>query len=206
LGRTELSRIVEIDRKERINVLYDQHGTQLVARRGSWSAKAWHTDGHGEHSVEAKVHELQHYVERGGVELGALASGRLVAIGVVEPHLRPGTAQLAFLHVSAPWRAAGIGSRLSEQLEQIARTAGDSDIVVSRRYRRTPCGSTSVAALSPWRIRWPSCSNASPKTCICARCLARSSDLSRARWWEFTSAASAACTPSSQRTPQSSVS
>ena len=28
-----------------------------------------------------------------------------------------------------------------------------------RRHRRTPCGSTSVAAFSPWRIRWPSCSN-----------------------------------------------
>ena len=28
-------------------------------------------------------------------------------------------------------RATGIGSRLSEQLEQIARTAGDSDMVVS---------------------------------------------------------------------------
>ena len=46
-------------------------------------------------------------------------------------HLRPGIAQLAFLNVSAPWRATGIGSRLSEQLEQIARTAGDSDMVVS---------------------------------------------------------------------------
>ena len=32
---------------------------------------------------------------------------------------------------SAPLRATGIGSRLSEQLDQIARTAGDSDMVVS---------------------------------------------------------------------------
>jgi GNAT superfamily N-acetyltransferase len=56
---------------------------------------------------------------------------QLVGIGVVVPHLRPRIAQLAFLHVSAPLRATGIGSRLSEQLEQIARTAGDSDMVVS---------------------------------------------------------------------------
>jgi hypothetical protein len=40
LGRTELSRIIEIDRRERINVLCDQHGTQLVARHGNWSASA----------------------------------------------------------------------------------------------------------------------------------------------------------------------
>jgi hypothetical protein len=59
LCRTALSRVVEIDRRERINVLYDQHGTQLVARHGNWSASAWDPDGQGEHSVEAKVHELR---------------------------------------------------------------------------------------------------------------------------------------------------
>jgi GNAT superfamily N-acetyltransferase len=131
LGRTELPRVVEIDRSERINVLYDQHGTQLVARHGNWSASAWDTDGHGKHSVAAQVHALQYHVDKGGIALGAFASGRLVGIAVVVPHLRPGIAQLAWLHVSAPWRAMGIGSRLSEHLEQIARTAGDFDIVVS---------------------------------------------------------------------------
>src|SRR5205807_2370927 len=129
LGRTELSRVAEIDRSERINVLYDLQGTQLVARHGNWTASAWNPNGHGEHSAEAKVHELQRYVDNGGVALGALANGRLVGIGVVVPHLRPGIAQLAFLHVSAPFRATGIGSRLSEHLEQIARAAGDSEIV-----------------------------------------------------------------------------
>ena len=50
---------------------------------------------------------------------------------IVVPHLRSGIAQRAFLHVSAPWRATGIGGRLCEQLEQIACSAGDSDMVVS---------------------------------------------------------------------------
>ena len=131
LGRTELSRVVEIDRREHIDVLYDQHGTQLVARHGNWSAPAWDPDGHGDYSVEAKVHTLEHYVDTGGIALGAFASGRLIGIGVVVPHFRPRIAQLAFLHVSAQVRATGIGSRLSDTLEQIARTAGDSDIVVS---------------------------------------------------------------------------
>ena len=131
LRRTELSRVGEIDRTERIDVLYDQHGVELVARHGNWSAPAWDPDGHGEHSVEAHVHTLEHYVDTGGIVLGAFASGRLVGVGAVVPHLRPRIAQLAFLHVSAPFRAAGIGSRLSEQLEQVARTAGDSEMVVS---------------------------------------------------------------------------
>lgn len=131
LDRSELSRVGEIDRAERIDLLYEQHGTDLVARHGTWSASAWDPGGSGEHSVEAKVQELQRYVDRGGIPLGAIAGGRLVGIGVVVPHLRPGIAQLAFLHVSASWRGAGIGSRLCAQLEQIARTAGDADMVVS---------------------------------------------------------------------------
>lgn len=131
LERSDLSRIREIDRTERIEVLYDQQGTQLVERHGDWSAPAWDADGQGEHSVGAKVREAQHYLDRGGVALGAFADGRMVGIGIVVLHLRPRIAQLAFLHVSAPWRATGIGTRLCDQLEQIARAAGDSDMVVS---------------------------------------------------------------------------
>jgi GNAT superfamily N-acetyltransferase len=131
LGRTELSHVIEIDRRERIDLLYAQHGTRLVARHGNWSASARDPVGHGEHSVEAQVHALQHYVDDGGIALGVLSGGRLVGTGVVVPHLRPGIAPLAFLHVSAPLRATGIGSRLSEQLEKIARTVGDNHMVVS---------------------------------------------------------------------------
>jgi GNAT superfamily N-acetyltransferase len=131
LGRAELARVGEIDRRERIDVLYDQHGARLVARHGSWSASAWDPDGHGEHSVAAQRHALEHYVDSGGIALGAFAGGRLVGIGVVVAHLRPGIAQLAFLHVSAPWRATGIGRRLCEELDEIARAAGDADMVVS---------------------------------------------------------------------------
>ena len=40
-------------------------------------------------------------------------------------------AQLAWLHVTAGRRDAGIGRRLSEALEAIAREAGDERIVVS---------------------------------------------------------------------------
>jgi GNAT superfamily N-acetyltransferase len=138
LARSELARVAEIDRAERIDVLYEQHGTELVARQGDWSAAGWDPDGHGEHSVEARVRELHQLVAHGGIPLGALAGGRLVAIGVVVPHLRPRIAQLAFLHVSAAWRGAGIGTRLAAQLEQIARSAGDSEMVVSA----TPSGNT----------------------------------------------------------------
>jgi GNAT superfamily N-acetyltransferase len=131
LDRIELPRVAEIDRRERIDVRYDQQGTQLVERHGDWSAPAWDPDDVGEHSVGAQARALEHYLDRGGIALGAFAGELLVGIGVVVPHVRAGIAQLAYLHVSAPFRSTGVGRRLSEELERIARTTGDADIVVS---------------------------------------------------------------------------
>jgi GNAT superfamily N-acetyltransferase len=131
LARGELSSVAEIDRTERIDLIYEQRGTELEERRGNWSSPAWDRNGHGEHSVEAQRRALEHYVDAGGIALGAFSEGRLVGIGVVVPHLRPKIAQLAFLHVSAAFRARGVGRRLSDELDLIARDAGDTEIVVS---------------------------------------------------------------------------
>jgi GNAT superfamily N-acetyltransferase len=131
MGSNELLRVAEIDRHERIDMLYEQRGTQLVERHGRWDAAGWDPDGTGEHSVAAKVREAQQYMDDGGVVVGAFADDRLVGIGIVVPHLRPQIAQLAFLHVSAPFRKTGVGSRLSDQLDQIARDLGATEMVVS---------------------------------------------------------------------------
>jgi len=138
LSRAELSSVAEIDRAERIDIIYEQHGTELEERRGNWTSPAWDPQGHGEHSVEAQRQAVERYVDAGGIALGAFSEGRLVGIGVVVPHLRPEIAQLAFLHVSAAFRATGIGRRLSDELDLIARDAGDTEIVVSA----TPSGNT----------------------------------------------------------------
>lgn len=131
LERTELSRIGEIDRTERIGVLFEQHGIELVARQGSWNASAWDPEGHGEHSVDAQHRALAHYADAGGIGRGAFSGGRLVGIGVVVPHIRPAIAQLAYLHVSRDFRGVGVGTRLCADLEVVARRAGDTEIVVS---------------------------------------------------------------------------
>jgi GNAT superfamily N-acetyltransferase len=131
LARAEPSSVAEIDRIERIDLIYEQRGTELEERRGNCSSAAWNPHGHGEHSVAAQRRALEHYVDAGGIALGAFSKGRLVGIGVVVLHLRPEIAQLAFLHVSAAYRATGIGRRLSDELDLIARDVGDTEIVVS---------------------------------------------------------------------------
>jgi N-acetylglutamate synthase-like GNAT family acetyltransferase len=84
------------------------------------------------------VRALEGSLDAGGMAVGAFVDGGLVGVGAVIPHVRPGIAQLAYLHVSAPHRGSGIGNGLSDRLEQLARAAGASEMVVSA----TPSGGT----------------------------------------------------------------
>jgi len=144
LALHELVLIREIDRAEQIDTLYVQHGTRLELRRGDWSAPPWDPSGEGEHSVAGQQAALDELVGGGATALGAFANARLVGIGVVVADLRPGVAQLAYLHVTSGHRTRGIGGLLSDALEGIAREAGATSIVVSatpslntvRFYRR----------------------------------------------------------------------
>src|SRR3990172_6966846 len=109
LGAADLARVGEIDRTEQIEALYVQHGTRLEVLTGDWSSPPWSDEVEGEHSVAAQKASLESLVESGAIALGAFDGDRLVAVGVVVPHLRPGVAQLAFLHVSDGYRRSGLG-------------------------------------------------------------------------------------------------
>lgn len=131
LEQAELDRVREIDRSEVIDTLYVQDGTRLDSRVGEWSAPAWDTGGDGEHSVAAQQRELHALAERGALVLGAFDGDELVGIGAIVDAVRPGIAQLAYLHVTRVQRAQGIGGRLADELERRAREAGATSIVVS---------------------------------------------------------------------------
>lgn len=131
LERDDLARIADIDRAERIDVLLVQHGTRLEEKHGDWSARSWDTEGEGEHSVVAQRRFCEELLEMGASAVGAFVGERLVGIGVVRPGIRPGIAQLAYLHVTSEARGIGVGVALNEELERIARDAGDTSIVVS---------------------------------------------------------------------------
>jgi ribosomal protein S18 acetylase RimI-like enzyme len=131
LDRADLTRLGDIDRSERIELIYTQRGTELAEVVGDFSASPWQVEGHGPHSVTHQREECERYLAAGGAALGAFDSGRLVGIGILVPHLRPGIAQLAYLHVDNAHRGRGIGIHLTEELEQIARDRGVATMVVS---------------------------------------------------------------------------
>jgi ribosomal protein S18 acetylase RimI-like enzyme len=127
----DLPRIRDIDRTESIGLLYIQHGTQVEERRGNFDSPNWSTEGDGEHSYAGQQAYVEKLLASGGIALGAFDGDRLVGFGVLVQHLRPGVAQLAHLHVSNGYRNNGIGRRLTEDIDRIAREGGDTEIVVS---------------------------------------------------------------------------
>lgn len=124
LQRDELERVREIDRKEAIETLYVQEGASLCEVHGDFNAAPWDPVGSGEHSVAAQEVALVRYAEAGAVCIGAFDGDAFVGIGVVRFHIRPGVAQLAYLHVSRGSRGQGVGIALTAELERLAREAG----------------------------------------------------------------------------------
>lgn len=127
----ELSRLGEIDRTERIDSIYTQNGEVLVESAQPFDVPPWSPTGSHPHSVPDQIGFCQWHVSRGASIFGAFAGERLVGIGLVTPHIRPGVAQLSFLHVSHGFRGRGVGRRLVAELERAARAAGDVQMVVS---------------------------------------------------------------------------
>jgi GNAT superfamily N-acetyltransferase len=131
LGGGELTRIREVDRAEEMEGRDVQRGVALELQSGDWSSPSWNLEGTGPHSVAALHAMLDSTVERGASAIGAFARGGVVGIGVVLPHVRPRTAQLVALYVSITERGRGVGTRICDELEIVAREAGDVEIVVS---------------------------------------------------------------------------
>ena len=127
----ELSRLGEIDRTEYVPVIYRQQGDQLTEEHHDFHIPPWSTEDEGEYSVAHHRAICERHLADGGTAVGAYDGERLVGIGVVMPHVRPGIAQLAQLHVSDGYRGRGIGRRLCEMMDDIAHAAGDTTMVVS---------------------------------------------------------------------------
>jgi rhodanese-related sulfurtransferase/predicted N-acetyltransferase YhbS len=138
LEPADLAHLGDIDRTEWIDTRVVQHGLALEELAGDWSASAWSTEDDGEHSVVAQQRECEKYLSLGGRGVGAWVGARLVGIGIVRPDVRPGVAQLAYLHVSLDHRGRGVGGTLSAWLERVASETGHTAIVVSA----TPSQST----------------------------------------------------------------
>jgi ribosomal protein S18 acetylase RimI-like enzyme len=122
LDQSDLDLIAEIDRSEHITRSYLQRGRDLTIQDVDWQAPNWLTEGEGDHSINHIISFCSGHLKRGVLMLGASNNGRLVGVGLLQPNLRPSTAQIAFLHVSRLNRRIRIASRI---LKDLIKSAGE---------------------------------------------------------------------------------
>lgn len=133
----EVTRVGDIDRRERIRTGYRYSSGDLQRFDVNWDSPAWDKEGDGEYSVASYIKFCNGHLEGNGRLYGAFEGDRLVGVGLVEHEIREGMAQLAFLHVSNGYRRQGIGRRISVELIGEAQKEGASRMYVTA----TPSGS-----------------------------------------------------------------
>jgi GNAT superfamily N-acetyltransferase len=131
LAKSKIDRLGEIDRSEEVGVGYTYRDGELRAEEVDWRVPAWFAEGDGPHSLQTMIRFCTQLLEEGGVLLGALDGERLAGIAILRYGLTEGMAQLAFLHVSRPYRRQGIAARLTHEASCLARQDGARALYVS---------------------------------------------------------------------------
>ncbi|MGE3076506.1 MAG: GNAT family N-acetyltransferase [Dehalococcoidia bacterium] len=122
LTREGLPRIWEIDRRERIENVYELKDGALVLRPHHIDVPGWPP---GEEDLYGPI--LLDCLERGGWFQGAFEGDRVAGVVVLENRMigpSRDQLQLKFLHVSRPYRDSGLGAQLFENARVRARESG----------------------------------------------------------------------------------
>jgi GNAT superfamily N-acetyltransferase len=129
MAASELARIGEIDRSERITQLYESRDGVLGLIDVDINAPRWGEPG--EHTVQHRVESWRPLLDEGGVLLGAFDDDRLVGFAIYQRSISEGLANLAVLHVTKTHRHAGVGSELCDRVVRLARADGAGRLYVS---------------------------------------------------------------------------
>jgi len=140
LPATDVGRLAEIDRSEKVRIGYTYRSGALEAEEVDWRVPPWSAEGDGPHSLQAMVRFCAEHLEAGGVLLGALDGDRLAGVAILRYRLTEGMAQLAFLHVSREYRRQGIAAQLTEEMIRLARLDGARELYVSATESESAVG------------------------------------------------------------------
>ena len=126
---SELARIAEIDRSERITQQYRQRGQVLELIEVDIDAPRWGEPG--EATIEHRIDQWTRLVRASGVPLGAFDGDHLIGFAVYMRASPETPASLAVLHVAKPWRRHGVGCELTNEVVRLARGEGMQRLYVS---------------------------------------------------------------------------
>lgn len=136
----DLARLAEIDRSESIRVGYRARGETLTQIAVVWDSPPFEKHGDGPHSVAHQIEFCRRHLAAGATMVGAFHASKLVGVGVITPEVRPGMAQLAYLHVSNGYRRQGIASSIAQRLLAVARDLDARRLYVSATPTQSAVG------------------------------------------------------------------
>lgn len=131
MTKAELPRLAEIDRTETIRVGFEVQDGKLIRKNVVWDVPDFFAEGEGEHTLAGRINFCERHLSENGTMIGAFDHEKLVGVGLLNPEIRPGMSQLAYLHVSLPYRRRGIASALVRKLLQLAKDLCANRIYVS---------------------------------------------------------------------------
>ena len=129
MAASEVARIAEIDRSERITQQYRQRGEMLELVDVDIDAPRWGKPG--EATIEHRIDQWTRLISAGGVPLGAFDGDHLIGFTVYVRASPETPANLAVLHVTKPWRRYGVGRDLTNEVVRLARADGAPRLYVS---------------------------------------------------------------------------
>jgi GNAT superfamily N-acetyltransferase len=127
----DIERVGEIDRSEHVTTCYVFSRGILEAQQVDFQIPRWSDDPSVGFSVRARIDQWKPILAQGGVLIGALDGGKLAGFAVLWPELSEGTAQLAGLYVDREYRRQGVATKLTAEIECLARKAGARKLYVS---------------------------------------------------------------------------
>jgi predicted N-acetyltransferase YhbS len=131
MTEAELPRLEDIDRSEIVRVGFESRDGDLVQTSVRWDVPDFIRQGDGDHTLAQQIAFCRRHLAAGAIMVGAFDGETLVGIGLLTPEVRPRLAQLAYLHVSSPYRRAGVASAITRRLLELARGLGAESVYVS---------------------------------------------------------------------------
>jgi GNAT superfamily N-acetyltransferase len=126
---SELGRIAEIDRSERITQQYKWRLGRLELVDVDIDAPRWGEPG--EHAIEHYRDSWLPALGAGGALFGAFEEDQLLGFAIYDPGVPDGPPRLAALYVSREHRGRGVGRLLTDEVVRAARAEGAQRLYVS---------------------------------------------------------------------------
>jgi len=129
LAKTHLNRLNEIDRTERIRILFTYKEGELEEERVAYKVPPW-----SDEKVHSLIDLVRPELDKGGVLFGALDGEKLAGVAVLGN--RPicgddGMLQFVLLHVSEGCRRMGVATKLAGKVIKTAKERGAKRLYIS---------------------------------------------------------------------------